>query len=105
VKLLEFTHVLVEVHDFLLPGLSTKLRDRFGASHQIEEVQPRRRYRQDFPLQMPLARFLPLRYLAAFTGDERPLKNFWLWLQPKARVNGHSRIVSVNGVPSSRATQ
>ncbi len=41
--------VLVEVHEMYAAGVTRRLRDRFGATHAIEELSDRPRYRDDYP--------------------------------------------------------
>ena len=74
--------ILVEVHDFAMNGLSELLKQRFSKSHTIEEVHPRPRLRDDFPIKTDGMRWIPARYFSSFTSDNRPQDNFWLWMLP-----------------------
>lgn len=74
--------ILVEVHDFAMDGLSELLKQRFSKSHIIEEVHPRPRRREDFPIKVARMRWMPERYFNSFTSDSRPQDNFWLWMLP-----------------------
>jgi predicted O-methyltransferase YrrM len=41
--------VIVEVHEMYAPGVTERLRERFSATHRIEELRDRPRYRDDYP--------------------------------------------------------
>jgi hypothetical protein len=77
--------ILVEVHDFLMDGLSRLLKHRFSKSHTIKEVHPRPRRREDFPIKIDGMRWIPARYFNSFTSDNRPQDNFWLWMLPSQK--------------------
>ena len=49
-ELLRQAAILVETHDFLMKGLSEKLKRRFESRHIIREIRPRPRRREDFSL-------------------------------------------------------
>jgi len=74
--------ILVEVHDFAFDGLSVLLKQHFSKSHIIEEVHPRPRRREDFPIKVAGMRWIPDRYFNLFTSDNRPQDNFWVWMLP-----------------------
>ena len=78
--------ILVETHDFLMKGLSGKLKRRFESTHIIREIRPRPRRREDFPLAAPGRNWFPDRYFNSFTDDGRPDNNFWLWMTPRSEV-------------------
>jgi len=46
---LERAHILVEVHEQVVPGIETTLRDRFGTTHSVEAISMRPRSLDDFP--------------------------------------------------------
>jgi hypothetical protein len=46
---LKRAHILVEVHEQVVPGIETTLRDRFGATHSVEPISMRPRSLDDFP--------------------------------------------------------
>jgi hypothetical protein len=41
--------ILVELHDFIVPGIRTLLESRFAATHRTERIGARRRTVEDFP--------------------------------------------------------
>lgn len=45
---------IVELHEFIRPGSSEILLERFRASHLITVVRTQERTREDYPLKMPL---------------------------------------------------
>lgn len=79
---LEFVHVIVEVHDFIQPGMSTILRERFDKTHTITEIPAKPRTFADFPFRLPLwMRLIPKIYFEVHLG-ERPAGMSWLYLKP-----------------------
>jgi predicted O-methyltransferase YrrM len=75
--------LLVEVHDFMLAGVSEKLKQRFLATHVVEAIHPRPRTRADFPLPMDGVKRVADRHFFTFMADDRPQANFWLWMRPR----------------------
>ena len=41
--------LIVELHDFIVPNCSSRIVDRFGATHQIERIPSERRHVDEFP--------------------------------------------------------
>lgn len=41
--------VVVEFHDFVVPGVSDRVAERFAATHDLEWIDARQRFRDDFP--------------------------------------------------------
>jgi hypothetical protein len=81
---LRLCSILVETHDFLLPGLTGTLSKRFESTHQIEAIHTRPRSISDFP-EWALdryARLFPYKYLDMYLNERRPEGNCWLWMQP-----------------------
>jgi hypothetical protein len=73
--------VLVEVHDFVHPGLTELLCRRFAATHMIEQFRALPRSRRDLP--GPWRRLLPERYVRRTVGEGRGDEGQgWLWLVP-----------------------
>jgi len=84
--------ILVEIHDFKVPGVGALLRGRFEPSHSIEEIPARARSVRDAPVLIS--------GLAAIFGDERiesalnegrPAPMSWLHL--KQRVEGAQALI------------
>lgn len=77
-------HILVELHEFMLPGITHLVRQRFARTHQITEISARPRTVADFPPipQDFYARCLSNRHRLAFLDEHRPPGMNWLWMQP-----------------------
>jgi len=77
-------HILVEMHDFIIPDITAKLMARLSASHQIEEIWQEPRVRADLPFRSWGTRLLPARYLDWAVSEWRPVRMSWLWAKPHA---------------------
>ena len=75
--------ILVEVHEFIVPGITQELTRRFADSHRIEHIWQQPRSREDFPWRTVGARLLPSSYLDWAVSEWRPERMAWLWLRPK----------------------
>jgi hypothetical protein len=75
---LEACHILVELHDFIYPGLGAEIEARFRTSHHIERVKQRSRETSDLPLRSV---FLD-RWMVRLTDEQRPALMEWLYLRP-----------------------
>jgi hypothetical protein len=79
-------HLLVEYHDFILPGLSQALVARLQATHHIETIHPAARQPNELLGAGPLLRRLP-RLCLALLSEHRPTSaHGWLWFRPKSSV-------------------
>jgi predicted O-methyltransferase YrrM len=75
--------VLVEFHDFVVPGISSKIVARFSATHFAEIIAVRRRRHSDYPALAQLARS----DRRAATREFRPTKPHameWALLRPRS---------------------
>lgn len=79
VPMLRHTDMLVELHDFLRPGASEVLRERFTPTHAIEVIAGRERTPGDWPL----ASQGGWQEEAACMAEGRPALQDWLYLQAK----------------------
>jgi hypothetical protein len=79
---LEDCHILVELHDFAIGGLSEELRDRFIKTHSIKHIWQEERQRSEFPYQTLYTRFIP-RSIDLGLSEQRPCKMSWYWMCPK----------------------
>jgi hypothetical protein len=81
--------MLVEVHEFALPGVGALLRERFRTSHVLQEIPARPRQPADFPAALRPRRLAPLFEGAsvALMDERRPPGMSWLVLRP-APVRG-----------------
>ena len=75
-------HILVELHDFILGGLSEVIRKRFTATHQIEQIRSEARNRSEFPFSSFITRRFP-GYVDFAVSDCRPPGMSWFWMRPK----------------------
>lgn len=76
--------LLVETHDYLVPGTEATLRQRFSPTHKIREVASRPRARADLP--PSLRHWLMDRWMARYLEEFRPAAMTWLFMQPKTRA-------------------
>ncbi len=82
VPALESMHILVELHDFVLSGLSEVMHNRFQATHEIEHIWQEGRSRSDFPYRSFYTRcFLSSIEIAVSEG--RPCRMSSYWTRPK----------------------
>ena len=74
--------LLVELHDFIIPGITDELKKRFGATHKIKHIWQQPRSRSQFPWRTPGTRLLPKAYLDWSVSEWRPVPMAWLWMEP-----------------------
>ncbi len=84
VPVLRGASVLVELHDFIVPGVTEELLRRFESTHEIQHIWQQERRREDFPWSTVGTRLLPRRYLDWAVSEWRPERMAWLWMKPKA---------------------
>jgi len=82
VPALRSAHVLVELHDFVLGGLSKVIRQRFDTTHQIEQIHAEARSRSEFPFSSFITRRFP-GYVDFAVSDCWPPGMSWFWMRPK----------------------
>lgn len=89
VPALKSSWVLVELHDFMLPGIGDIIEKRFAATHTIKKILAQPRTRQDFPVAKNTAvvKRLPFRYLDEYINEFRPPGMSWLWMKPLTKQN------------------
>jgi hypothetical protein len=75
--------ILVELHDYLIPGITDKLKRRFEATHRIKHIWQQERSRLQFPWSTFGTRLLPKSYLDWSVSEWRPVQMAWLWMEPK----------------------
>ena len=84
VKHLARCHILVEYHDFVLPGLSEQLRQRLAGTHDVEVIAQCARSLADLPCSDPWFAWLPGAVKVRVLRENRPLRDHgWLWLAPR----------------------
>ena len=75
--------ILVELHEFVIPGITDKIRRRFADSHVIEHIWQEARSRTDFPWRTIGTSLLPSSYLDWAVSEWRPERMSWFWMVPK----------------------
>lgn len=83
VSSLEKASILVELHDFIVPGITDTLIQRFQVSHHIEQIWQSPRSKDDFPWKTLGTSLLPNSYLDWAVSEWRPVQMSWLWMVPK----------------------
>lgn len=68
--------ILVELHDFLIPGISEIIRQRFAATHRIADIAARPRQLSDWPASLRL----PVAYRRTALSEYRPGGMRWFWM-------------------------
>lgn len=78
------TLLLVEYHDFILPGLSQVLVERMQPTHHFEIIHPAARQPEELVVAGPLLRRMP-RLCQSLLSELRPTSaHGWLWFRPKS---------------------
>lgn len=78
IPLLRHCPMLIELHDTMVPGCHTAIRDRFSRSHQFTEIQSVPRTLRDVPIDVHISPWR-LRRIIRERGD---VPMTWLWLWP-----------------------
>jgi hypothetical protein len=74
--------ILVELHDFIIPGITEELKRRFESTHRIKHIWQQARSRSQFPWHTFGTRLLPKSYLDWSVSEWRPVQMAWLWMEP-----------------------
>lgn len=82
VPALKRAFVLVELHEVEAPGITAKVRERFEATHTVEEILSAPRRASDLPLNTWWTKLLPESAKMALMEEHRPRQMSWFWLQP-----------------------
>ncbi len=72
--------ILVELHDFLIPGISDVIRQRFTGTHQVTEIPALPRQLADWPPSLSL----PKAYRRTALSEYRPGGMRWFWMKAHA---------------------
>jgi len=76
--------IIVELHEFICPGIGELLRRRFASTHDIQETWEQVRTLKDLPAVVRvLARLLPTSFFLNAMKEHRPARMSWLHLVPK----------------------
>lgn len=76
-------HVLVELHEFVIPGIGDIITQRFTPTHEVTRIRQEPRRRDEFPYRTAVTSLLPGRYLDWAVGEWRPERMSWLWMEPR----------------------
>jgi len=76
--------ILVELHDFIIPGITEVLKTRFIATHDLRHIWQQPRSRKQFPWRTLGTSLLPRSYLDWSVSEWRPVRMAWLWMEPHA---------------------
>lgn len=78
---LEACYILVELHDYLVAGVSEEIRNRFTATHSIVHIRQEERDRSEFPYRTLYTKIIPS-CLDLVVSEFRPAKMAWYWMRP-----------------------
>ena len=84
VPALRTAHLLVEMHDFIHPGITERVTERFLATHSVTRIWQEPRTRADLPYRTLGTLLLPKRYIEWAVSEWRPVRMSWLWMEPIA---------------------
>jgi hypothetical protein len=79
------TTILVELHDFIIPGITERLQDRFSRTHRIKHIWQQPRSRNQFPWRTFGTTLLPNSYLDWSVSEWRPVRMAWLSMEPNEK--------------------
>lgn len=74
--------ILVELHDFIIPGITEELKRRFETTHRIKHISQQPRSRSQFPWRTFGTMLLPKSYLDWSVSEWRPVQMAWMWMEP-----------------------
>lgn len=78
------THILVELHELRVPGISKIISSRFCNTHVITKIDSRERLISDFPAGVSWrAKFLPRKVVLRSMEEGRGWPMSWYYLKPK----------------------
>lgn len=98
-------NILVEVHEFVLPGLTQEILARFGDSHSVERFDEQPRRLEENTCLSGVVRFLPRRYRMLPLNEHRPCRMHWLLLTPRQpAANNRSELGDQPQMASSIST-
>jgi hypothetical protein len=81
---LKRARILVESHDFILPGIAEELVARFQSTHNIERIWSTDRKTEEYPFPSTYLKLLPHSYKQWVVSEWRPTRMSWLAMEPVA---------------------
>jgi hypothetical protein len=74
--------IIVESHDFILPGIADEMTERFKPTHKIERIWSTDRRPEEYPFRSTYLSLLPTSYKAWVVSEWRPTRMSWLVMEP-----------------------
>jgi hypothetical protein len=75
--------ILVELHDFIAPGVSHLLRTRFESTHHIQLIHQEQRSWDEFPWRTWITALLPRSYKDWAVSEWRSVPMSWLYMKSR----------------------
>ncbi len=75
--------ILVELHDFIVPGVTDRIQERFRGTHTITRFDQQERSIDENLCQTWLVRRLPARYPLEILCEKRLIPMHWFWMRPR----------------------
>jgi precorrin-6B methylase 2 len=75
--------LLVETHEFKVPGCVARLLQQLSATHEITVIEQTSRQASDYPFHSWMTPFLPKVYRMLAVYEHRPTANAWIFCKPK----------------------
>jgi hypothetical protein len=83
---IHFATLIVETHDFIVPGITDKLVDMFSKTHSIKRILSEDRESSDMLWTSLGTRVLPSRFILWAVSEHRPARMEWLYLRPRKTI-------------------
>jgi hypothetical protein len=80
---LSSAHILVEMDDCCVAGLTEVIVSRMSATHELETIQVAKRGVEDLGSAAARLSWYPVRYQVSALSEFRPLGIHWLWMTPR----------------------
>lgn len=80
---LRHADILVELHDFLTPGVSGLLKARFEFTHHVQLIHQEPRSWSDYPWRTWVTTLLPASYKNWAVSEWRPVPMSWLYMKAR----------------------
>jgi predicted O-methyltransferase YrrM len=80
--------ILAELHEFVEKGITEEIRQRFAATHKINQIWQEERTSEDFPFKDFYTQWLPKSYPRWAVNESRPERMSWFWMEPVVTDHG-----------------